>query len=547
MGKTHWTEAYPNLLQEWHPLKNIGFDPLNSKSKDKVWWCLHYDDPESGKHFDFEWQATIASRIQGNGCPYLSGRDVWLGFNDLATKRPDLALQWHSTKNGELTPERVTCNSNKKVWWTFHYDDPETGKHFDFEWSAHINTRVKTSGCPYLSGHAVWSGFNDLATKRPDLAIQWHPIKNGELTPEMVTYCSNKKVWWYLPFVDSETRDHFGFEWRATISNRIQGNDCPYLSGKAAWPGFNDLATKYPDLAAQWHPTKNGKLTPEMVTCHSEKKVWWYLLYDDPETGKQFGFVWQASISDRVHGNGCPFLSGQAVWPGYNDLATKHPDLAAQWHSIKNGELTPEMVTCYSNKKVWWYLPYDDPETRKRFEFAWQATIANRLQGNSCPFLSGQAVWPGYNDMASKRPDLAAQWHPTKNGKLTPEMVTCHSNKKVWWYLPYDDSETGMHFDFEWQTVITSRVQGCGCPFLVGKAVWTGYNDLGSKSSTIAREWIMEKNRRKKTSQIYIQERRARRWWRCSKCGYEWSAAVFSRVVRGVTCPECRKNQNYYG
>ena len=46
-------------------------------------------------------------------------------------------------------------------------------------------------------------------------------------------------------------------------------------------------------------------------------------------------------------------------------------------------------------------------------------------------------------------PDLAKQWHPTKNGDLKPMDVTYGSKKKVWWYLPYDDPKTKKHFDFE--------------------------------------------------------------------------------------------------
>ena len=534
------------MLKEWHPVKNAGINPMSSKLKDKVWWCLPYDDPETGKHFNFEWKATIGSRVRGKGCPYLSGHAVWQGFNDLATKRPDLASQWHPTKNGGLTPETVTYASNKKVWWYLPYDDPKTGKHFEFVWEAMISNRLQGNDCPYISGKATWPGYNDLATKRPDLVSQWHPTKNGESSPEMVTCHSEKMVWWYLPYDDPETGKHFNFEWQAYIADRVNCSGCPFLSGQAVWPGYNDLATKRPDLAAQWHSSKNGVLTPEMVTCNSNKKVWWHLPYDDPETGKRFEFAWQSTIANRLQGNGCPYLSGQGVWPGYNDLATKRPDLASQWHPTKNGLLTSEMVMCYSHKKVWWHLPYDDPETGKHFNFEWQACIADRVNCSSCPFLSGQAVWPGYNDLATKRPDLASQWHPRKNGVLTPEMETCLSNKKVWWYLPYDDPETGKHFNFEWRASIGSRAQGCGCPFLVGKAVWTGYNDLESNFNIIAHEWEKEKNYKKTSDQIYIKETHVRRWWKCSKCKCEWRATVYARTVRGVSCPNCRRNKNYY-
>ena len=81
--------------------------------------------------------------------------------NTLAVTMPDLAAEWHPTKNGDLRPTDVTCGSGKKVWWLLHYKD-DTGKHFEFEWQDTIIHRSKYKrGCPYISGRAVWKGFND--------------------------------------------------------------------------------------------------------------------------------------------------------------------------------------------------------------------------------------------------------------------------------------------------------------------------------------------------------------------------------------------------
>ena len=119
-----------------------------------------------------------------------------------------------------------------------------------------------------------------LAIKRPDLAAEWHPHRNGNLTPEMFSKSSSEKVWWKCAS---------GHEWQAVISSRYKGNNCPFCSGKKLLVGYNDLATKNPELAKEWHPTKNGDLKPTDVVYGSGKKVWWYLSYDDSETGKHFG------------------------------------------------------------------------------------------------------------------------------------------------------------------------------------------------------------------------------------------------------------------
>ena len=387
--------------------------------------------------------------------------------SNLATTHPELAKEWHPTKNGNLTPDMVGTSSGKKVWWFYPYDDPKTGKHFDFEWEAPVARRTSQNlGCPYLTGYAIQRGFNDLATVCPELAAQWHPTKNGDLTPYDVTAGSGKLVWWLKKYDDPKTGKHFDFEWQARIQQRARGAECPYLSipVKAIMEGFNDLGTTHPELAKQWHPTKNGTLTPQDVTWGSIQKVWWLYSYDDPKTGKHFDFEWQTMIATRAKDGKCPFIEGKSLWKGFNDLATVRPELAAQWHPTKNGNLKPDEVTVRSGRKVWWLYPYDDPKTGKHYDFEWQAIIANRTRDRGCPYLSGWAIYPGFNDLATLHPELANEWHPTKNGTLTPQDVTFGTDKKVWWILPYDDPKTGKHYDFEWQASISSRVHGSGCP-----------------------------------------------------------------------------------
>lgn len=128
--------------------------------------------------------------------------------------------------------------------------------------------------------------------------------------------------------------------------------------------GFNDLATLYPELAAEWHPTKNGALTPEQVLAGSEKRVWW-------QCGR--GHAWQTSVSTRTRANcRCPVCAGRTVLAGENDLATLSPELAAEWHPTLNGALTPDMVTAGSNKRVWWQC---------RLGHVWRAVVARPEHG----------------------------------------------------------------------------------------------------------------------------------------------------------------------
>ena len=564
----------PSLAGEWDYKLNIGLTPsdVTANSGKNVWWHLQYDIPNDymvenlrGKRVDFRWQAAVSDRNNGNGCPFLAGKAVWPGFNDLQTTNPELAKQWHPTKNGELTAVQVTASSNKKVWWLYPYDDPKTGKHFDFEWEAIVSSRNKGTGCPFLTGKAVWSGFNDLQTVNPELAKQWHPTKNGCLKPTQVTANAGKKVWWLLSYdvpmdysIEYLRGKHFNFEWKSVISSRNSGIGCPYLNGQAVCEGFNDLQTVNPELAGQWHPTKNGDLKPTQVTANTSKKVWWLYSYDVPKDysvehlrGKRFNFEWQAAISKRNEGHACPFVCGQAVCEGFNDLKTVNPELAKQWHPTKNGCLKPTQVTANTGKKVWWLLSYDVPidysvkHLRGRhFNFEWRASIVDRNKNQGCPYLSGQAVWEGFNDLETVNPSLAKLWHPTKNGKLKPTQVTINSTKMVWWMYPYDDLKTGKHFDFEWQSsIVTQNTSKRYCPYLSNQAIWKGFNDLQTINPRLALQWHPTKNGDLKPEQVTSGSRR-KVWWLLpyddKKTGmhydFEWQASISNRA-RGANCP----------
>ena len=105
----------------------------------------------------------------------------------------------------------------------------------------------------------------------------------------------------------------------------------------------NSLAAKRPELAAEWHPTKNGDLTPDKVAAYSNNKAWWLQKHYDEFTGKWFNFEWDAVINNRGLSN--PFVTGKRVYPGFNDLATRKPELAAEWDYKRNYPLTPQDVT----------------------------------------------------------------------------------------------------------------------------------------------------------------------------------------------------------
>lgn len=338
-----------------------------------------------------------------------------------------LLLQWHPQKNGALTPDQVSYGSQRKLWW--HCEQGH-------EWQSPPYARVgKGSGCPYCSGKLVAPG-QDLQSLHPTIAAQWHPTKNGDATPQQVRPGSRKSVWWCC---------EQGHAWKSMVKSRVAGNGCPVCANRVVISGRNDLGSTAPMIAAQWHPTKNGSLTPQQFSAGSEQKVWWRC---------QRGHEWQARIHSRAAGKGCPVCTGKQVLPGENDLQSFAPALAQQWHPEKNQPLRPDQLSPGSNRRVWW---------RCELGHEWQASVASRAAGqSSCPYCTGRKVLPGFNDLQTVQPLIAAQWHPTRNEPLQPTMVSAGSSKKVWWRC---------HEGHEWKAVVYSRTGGrqSGCPVCAGK------------------------------------------------------------------------------
>lgn len=341
---------------------------------------------------------------------------------------PNLIKEWHPTKNGDLTPKDVSFGSENKVWWICRKGH---------EWEARICDRSKGIGCLYCSNRKV-NEFNCLAVKNPTLAKEWHPVKNGILTPYNVVSGSSKKVWWLCSK---------GHEWQAIINNRNRlGRKCPYCANQKITKQTS-LAKVNPKLAREWHPTKNNGLTPYDVFPNKNKQAWWLC---------KKGHEWQAKISNRnLLGRNCPYCTNQLVYEG-NCLKNINPKLSDEWHPTKNNKLTPKDVTASNNKKVWWIC-------KKGHE--WQATIHSRNIGGNCPYCSNKKTDKN-NCLATRYPNIASEWHPTKNGKLTPKDVVPGSGKKVWWQC---------HKGHEWITRVEVRVKGSMCPACKQELIKDGY------------------------------------------------------------------------
>lgn len=618
------------FFDEWHPSKNGDLKPsdVSSGSNKRVWW-------KCPRGIDHEWQAMVIKRARGNGCPYCSGHKV-AKSTSLGSLRPEIAKEWHPTKNGMLTPYDVSIGSGKKIWWICSVDSTH-------EWDAFINNRKKGSSCPICKNKKTIRS-NSLGNLNKALAAEWHTSKNGLLTPYNVTPGSNKKVWWQC----KKNKTH---EWRTAVNFRSKGTGCPHcgfstsrpelrlyaelktifsstqhraivsghevdiyipeigvgieydgefwhrgkrqndkqknealkehvflirvrerglskindidiqlteievsidivksildltirrkcianpatltkvnnylkcnawiaadeykklLAEKSQVPFESSISHLFPELTKQWHPKKNHPLLPKNFTAGSQHRVWW-------KCNKGNDHEWEASIYERTSGNGCSICSNKKIVTS-NSLATLAPELAAEWNYEKNKGVTPNDVGLGSNKKFWWKCSNGE-------DHEWRTQI-NRRQG--CPICSNRKAVLS-NCLSTCNSELAAQWHPTKNGMLTPYEITPGSNKVVWWKCPKG-------VDHEWKAQVLTRNNGYGCPMCSNQKIIDS-NSLASIDPRIAKQWHPSKNG--KLTPREVAPNSGKKYWWLGKCGHEWQATANNRRT-GKDCPKCK-------
>lgn len=152
-------------------------------------------------------------------------------------------------------------------------------------------------------GRKLIQGVNDLRTQSP---VVFNELSsNNTIDVNMLSVKSNRKVLFICPI---------GHEYESTPAKRAEGKNCPYCSHHRVLIGYNDLQSQYPEIAAQWHPTRNGDLKPNDVTYGSDRTVWWQCV--------ECGYEWKAAVYSVSSGkSGCSHCSHSSVSRMENELA----------------------------------------------------------------------------------------------------------------------------------------------------------------------------------------------------------------------------------
>lgn len=490
-----------SFLRETHPelfgQLVVADDGLATKSNRKVRW-------RCGE--GHEWEATVASRSGGAGCPYCSGRRRIVGVNDLATTHPELVGE---LVDGSLATQ-LAAKGTKKVAW-------RCGE--GHEWMASPLSRTQGNGCPVCSNRLVVPGVNDLTTTHPELAAQ----AVDQDAVRHVSYGSTRRLSW---------RCEAGHEWEAVVANRaIQGQGCPRClderrarahaagvrrSRKRSRTGSDGESGKAAEVSARRQPVASlSEFAPDLAgelvnaedarfSARSPKRVAWRC---------GLGHVWHARIADRVGGNGCPYCSNRKVLPGFNDLATTHPDIARLVVDVSRASA----VSAGSHAKLEW---------RGDCGHTWTAAVKDVVRGRRCPVCAGKEAVPGVNDLATTHPDLSAQ---LVDASLATSL-TAGSDKVVEWR-----GECG----HVWQASVKVRARaGHGCPYCANRRVLPGFNDLATTHPALCGELAD----RSLSSMLVAGSNRVVEW-RCGK-GHAWRSPIYNRAYLGTGCPVCEAGRH---
>ena len=444
----------PKLVQEWDFEKNGNLKPSDMLpgSHKKVWWkCTN----------GHQWKAMIKDRYSGNNCPYCANKKILNGYNDFSTTYPGLVKEW-SDKNS-ISPEEVISGAKKKYYWICPIG------HDDYLMT--IDQRKRGQGCPICARQSQ--------TSFPEQALYFYIKQAFPDSINRYLFEDKKEIDIYIPSKqlgieydgyfshkgktkkDAEKTEYLRSKGVSLLRIKEYKNDNDrnaadfYIHERTTYESItsmvidvlthldcfnfisvdcerdqsqikeqyinsirqNSIATAMPEIVSEWDYIENGSIKPEYVSRNSKLKYHWIC--------PVCGYSYIASPTSRYHGTACPACAGRAVHRGFNDLSTRNPELIEEWDFEKNGSIDPDNIFYRSKEMVWW---------KCRYGHSWQKSVCSRTKNKSvCPYCTGRSVIKGYNDLKTKRPDLAMEWDYSLNNGSPDEIHYNNQTEQIHW------------------------------------------------------------------------------------------------------------------
>lgn len=388
-------KTHPDIAKDWSPDKNGRLTPkmFSKNSRYEANWRCHICGVETTKSIK-----SYHGCRQCKEAKRLEKKNLELDF-------PELSKEWDKEKNRDKLPSDFKPASNKYAWWLC-----STCGH---SWSAKISNRTSLDrGCPLCSNKIVVAGKNDLATTHPYLSMEWHQTKNKQLTPEDITYGSGKKVWWLCP------NNH---EYEATILHRAHGTECPKCND-GRQTSFAEQATYfyikqlYPDALSRYSAEFLGRMELD-IYIQSMKLA---IEYDGEAWHKKNTIKREEQKYQLCKENGIKLIRLREEMPEFpSDIADDMFGMERLYEPKNLEQMLGELLKRINYSETWMLgCPIDINISRDRPEILRYKTD---LKTRSLNYLY---------------PEIAKEWHPTKNGNQLPEHFQPGTGFKAWWECP---------------------------------------------------------------------------------------------------------------
>lgn len=403
------SESNPELEAWWSDKNDTPFSGVEKSigTRSKYWWLF-----DCG-HESFRKPAEV---VGGKGCVYCFGRSILPGFNDLKTIHPEVAamLVTEGVDASTLAPA-----ANIKLEWQCSKGHRRTSTVFDVVRSQNAATK----GCGVCANKVLLRGYNDVASQFPELAKMYSPT--NALPVEDVCVASPEKVLWVCQ------------EGHETVSSPQQMTKridlCHSCERRTLFPGREPASITMAHLAHEWRDERSM----DDFSAGSEYDAKW----ECPE-----GHIYTMSLYKRSSGRNCSVCAGKVVASGHNDLLSRYPEVASEY--MKSNPIAVNAISFGSSRKVMW---------KCSLGHEWSAAVKRRtLQGDGCPTCSNRVLLVGFNDLATVKPEIAAEWNEDKNGRKASEVVYS-SVVRAWWICSKNPSH-------EWNALLNNRANGSGCP-----------------------------------------------------------------------------------
>ena len=331
-----WYKKYPSIVKMWDTeLNSITIE----QSELKQWGDSYWFKCENGHSLNCTVYSLVRSLgKKSHGCPYCekSYSSVETGLESVHGSI--IERYWDSSKNIEDIKTIKLKEQKKKYWWLCDkqhsfFETPQNVL-FGQEW--------RTNGCPICGRKYLVEGANSIVEETPWVLDYWDYKKNEE-SPEKIKAYSDKKYYFKCKNGHSMYKSIRSF--CKDINNKYAG--CPICSNLVTVTGENDLATVKPGILKFWDYDRNTQ-DPKTVNCRSDSKYYFKCRNNHSVYMSVRNFL----NSSKTKSCGCLICKNIKILPGFNDLATTHPELVNSYPSDLNPDTPITSVSHGSEKRI---------------------------------------------------------------------------------------------------------------------------------------------------------------------------------------------------